>query len=97
MQLLKDINYKKMITSRILVTGIMILLELGMLVNIFLKAIRYSWLILGAFYILSVLYVFYLITKDDNASYRMGWILVILMLPPLGYRRQTPQQEKPYG
>ena len=84
MQLLKDINYKKMITSRILVTGIMILLELGMLVNIFLKAIRYSWLILGAFYILSVLYVFYLVTKDDNASYRMGWILVILTLPPFG-------------
>ena len=40
MQLLKDINYKKVITSRILVTGIMILLELGMLVNIFWKAVE---------------------------------------------------------
>lgn len=84
MQLLKDINYKKVITSRILVTGIMILLELVMLVNIFWKAVRYSWLLLILFYVLSVLYVFYLVTKDDNASYRMGWILVILSVPPLG-------------
>ena len=84
MQLLKDINYKKVITSRILVTGIMILLELGMLVNIFWKAVRYSGLLLALFYILSVLYVLYLVAKDDNASYRMGWILVILSMPPFG-------------
>ena len=84
MQLLKDINYKKVITSRILVTALMILLELWLMIRVFWRAVQYSGTIFSIFYILSILYVFYLITKDDNASYRMGWILVILTLPPLG-------------
>ncbi len=84
MQLLKDINYKKVITSRITVTAMMILLELGLLLGIFWRAVQYSWLILGAFSLLSILYVFYLLLKDDNASYRMGWILFIVLLPPFG-------------
>lgn len=84
MQLLKDINYKKMITNRILVTGIMILLEFIFLVAIFWKAVRYSWIIFGIFYALSILYVYYLVSKDDNASYRIGWILIIVMIPPFG-------------
>ena len=84
MQLLKDINYKKVITNRILVTGIMILLELWLMIGVFWRAVQYSGTVLSVFSILSILYVFYLLTKDDNASYRMGWILVILMVPPLG-------------
>lgn len=84
MQLLKDINYKKMITNRITVTTIMILLELALLLGIFWRAVQYSWLILGAFSLLSMLYVFYLMTKDDNVSYRLGWILLIVLIPPFG-------------
>ena len=82
MQLLKDINYKKVITNRILVTGIMIILELWLMLGVFWRAVRYSGTIFSIFYILSILYVFYLLTKDDNSSYRMGWILVILIVPP---------------
>ena len=84
MQLLKDINYKKMITNRIMVTAILIILEFLLLVFVFWRAIQYSWLIFGAFTVLSYLYVFYLVTKDDNASYRLGWILLIVLLPPFG-------------
>ena len=84
MQLLKDINYKKMITNRIMVTGIMILLEFALLIALFWRAIQYSGWIFGAFYLLSILYVFYLVCKDDAASYRIGGILVIVLIPPLG-------------
>ncbi len=84
MRLLKDINYKKMITNRILVTVLMVLLDFALLWYLFWKVIRYSgWFFIG-FYIISIIYIFYLVAKDDNASYRMGWILVILMLPPFG-------------
>lgn len=84
MQLLKDINYKKMITNRILVTVIMILLEFALMMGVFVKAIRHSGIILTAFYLLGFMYVIYLVCKDENASYRIGWILVILILPPFG-------------
>ena len=82
--MLKDINYKKMITNRILVTVIMILLEFALMMGVFVKAIRHSGIILTAFYLLGFMYVIYLVCKDENASYRIGWILVILILPPFG-------------
>ena len=84
MRLLKDINYKKVITNRILVTSLLVLLDFVLMMGLFWKAIQYSWWILGLFYVLSILYVYYLVSKDDNASYRIGWILVILMIPPFG-------------
>lgn len=84
MQLLKDINYKKMITNRITVTAIMILLEFLLLFALFIRAIRHSGVILTAFYLIGFLYVLYLVAKDENASYRIIWLIVILAVPPLG-------------
>ena len=84
MQLLKDINYKKMITNRILVTAIMIMMEFAFMLGIFVRAIRHSEIIMTAFYLLGFLYVIYLVCKDENASYRIAWLILILILPPLG-------------
>jgi len=84
MELLKDVNYKKMITNRILVTVLMILLEFLLMIGIFWKMVQYSGYIMIFFSFLSGLYVVYLMCKDGNASYRIGWILVILGLPPFG-------------
>lgn len=84
MELLKDINYKKMITSRIVVTVIMIALELLLLFGMFWRTVQYSGYMMMFFSFLSGLYVIYLVCKDGNASYRIGWILVILALPPFG-------------
>lgn len=84
MELLKDVNYKKMITNRIVVTAFMIILELLLLLGIFWRTVQYSGYIMMFFSLLSVLYAIYLVCKDGNASYRIGWILVILALPPFG-------------
>ena len=84
MQLLKDINYKKVITSRIVVTAVMILMEFAFMLGIFVRAIRHSEIIMTGFYLLGFLYVIYLVSKDENASYRIGWLILILTLPPLG-------------
>lgn len=84
MQLLKDINYKKMITNRIVVTSIMISLEFALLVMVFMHTIRAFNIVMTGFSLLGFLYVMYLVCKDGNASYRIGWLLLILLLPPLG-------------
>ncbi len=84
MHLPKDINLRKVVVSRISVTVIMIALEFALLLGIFWRAIQYSWFILGFFSLLSIIYVLYLMLKDDNASYRIGWILLIVLMPPLG-------------
>ena len=90
MQLLKDINYKKMITNRITVTTIMILLELALLLGIFWRAVQYSWLILGAFSLLSMLVTTNLppIAKTSNPTIAItvdsAFINFIIQIPFLG-------------
>lgn len=84
MRLLKEINYKKMITNRIVVTCVMILLEFIILMGVFFHSVKHYNLIWAFFKVLGFLYVIYLVCKDENASYRIGWILIILMLPPFG-------------
>lgn len=84
MRLLKEINYKKMITNRIVVTCVMILLEFIILMGVFFHSVKHYNLIWAFFKGLGFLYVIYLVCKDENASYRIGWILLILMLPPFG-------------
>ncbi len=84
MQLLKDINYRKMITNRIIVTAIMVIMEFALLISLMARVIRHSALILNIFYVIGFLYVVYLMCKDENASYRTGWLLIILVLPPFG-------------
>ncbi len=84
MRLLKEINYKKMITNRIVVTSVMILLEFALLMGIFFHSVKNYNIIWLVFTVLGFLYVIYLVCKDENASYRIGWILLILILPPFG-------------
>ncbi len=84
MRLLKDLNYKKAITNRIVVTVIMVVLEFLLLLFLFWHVLRYSTLILFFFYFLSSLYVIYLVSSKGDPAFRIGWIIVILVLPPVG-------------
>ncbi|MCD7738200.1 MAG: PLDc N-terminal domain-containing protein, partial [Lachnospiraceae bacterium] len=84
MRLLKDLNYKKAITNRIVVTVIMVVLEFLLLLFLFWHVLRYSTLILFFFYFLSSLYVIYLVSSKGDPAFRIGWIILILVLPPVG-------------
>ncbi|MCD7752261.1 MAG: cardiolipin synthase [Lachnospiraceae bacterium] len=84
MRLLKDLNYKKAITNRIVVTVIMVILEFILLLFLFWQVLRFSALILFFFYLLSSIYVIYLVSSKGDPAFRIGWIIVILILPPVG-------------
>lgn len=49
-----------------------------------LKLSSYSAWISGAFLVLSILIVLYIIGKDENAAYKIGWIILIMALPLFG-------------
>ncbi len=84
MRLLKDLNYKKAITNRIVVTALMVVLEFILLLFLFWQVLRFSALILFFFYLLSSVYVIYLVSSKGDPAFRIGWIIVILILPPMG-------------
>jgi len=74
----------KFLSSRLSVTFILIIIQAAWIALMFLKLVGYSDIISSAFKVLSIAMALYIITKADVPAYRMGWILVILMIPLFG-------------
>ena len=72
------------IFNRITVTGVLILIQLMWLLAAFTKFARYSPWISAALTLMSVLMVLLIVSKDDNPAYKIGWIILILLVPLLG-------------
>lgn len=77
-------EYRKLITSRIFVTALMILVQTGWFILFFLKLTRHSAIISGFFTLLGVAFVLYIIKKDGTPEFKIGWLLIITTLPLFG-------------
>lgn len=81
---MKQFSIIKILSSRLFITLVIIAIEMTWLAMIFLRFIgRVEW-IATAFELLSVVIALYIITKDDVPAYRMGWILIIMLVPVFG-------------
>ena len=77
-------KYKKLITNRILITATLLILQVVWIVLVFWRLTSYSIWINASFRILSMFIVLYIIGKDENAAYKIAWIILILCLPLFG-------------
>lgn len=77
-------NYKRLITSRILITGLLVLIEALWLIAIFAKLFDQFAIIHIFFSGLSYLYILYIVSKDENPDYKIGWLLIIMAFPLFG-------------
>ena len=72
------------IFNRMIIVSILILLQLGLIVFAILKLSSYF----VYFYILSLLLsmtiVIFLVSKTDNPSYKLAWIIAIMSFPVVG-------------
>ena len=72
------------IFTRIAITGLLIAVQLVWFLTFFTKLAHYaSWLSI-LFTVLSALMVLYVVSKDENPAYKIGWIILIELLPLLG-------------
>ncbi|MCM1579138.1 MAG: cardiolipin synthase [Ruminococcus sp.] len=72
------------IISRIAVTAISLILQILWIVTSVMSLSAYSnWIDMGL-RLLSLLAILYIICKDDNPSYKIIWIILILVVPILG-------------
>ena len=70
--------------QRILITGLLILLQLVWFVLFFTKLAEVaSWINL-LFLAISVLIVLHLVIQEENPAYKIGWIILIELFPLLG-------------
>jgi len=74
----------KFLSSRLSVTLILIIVQATWIALMFLKAVSYSENISGALKFLSIVMAIYIISKADVPAYRMGWILLIMVIPIFG-------------
>ena len=77
-------KFLKFLTSRLSVTLILIIIQMAWIALMFLKLVGYSALISNFFTLLSIVMAFYIISKADVPAYRMGWIMLIMILPLFG-------------
>lgn len=74
----------KLLFSRLVIVGLIIVIQVGWFVLFLLKLGRYSLGINIAFSILSLIVTIYIVNKKDNPAVKLAWVIPILMFPLLG-------------
>ncbi len=74
----------KFMGSRMFITGMLILLQIGWLLIWFLRLTQYAHWISIVFTALSAVIAMYIINKNENPAYKLAWILAISIFPALG-------------
>lgn len=79
--------YKKLLNfffSKMMIVAYLIILQLLFLFGLIFFLSSYSSLINLILRILSILMVIYIINKNDNPSYKLAWVSIILIVPLFG-------------
>ena len=74
----------RLLFSRVFLFSVLIVLQLGLITMLLVNLGASSFYCYLALHIISIIVVAWLITKDDNPSYKITWIILILTVPLLG-------------
>ncbi len=72
------------LTSRMLLTFALVAVQIVWFYLLLMRFVNYAGWISTVFQILSLIIALYIINKDDVPAYRMGWILIIMVIPLFG-------------
>lgn len=70
--------------SRLVITVVLILLQMGLIAFYLIKLADYGGWVQTALIIGSLSMVLFVIWRDDNPAYKMGWIMLLCLFPILG-------------
>lgn len=74
----------KIVFSRAGIFVLLILLQIGVLVNVTISLQEYATYIYGALTILGIVVLIYIINSEGNPAFKMTWMLLVLALPVVG-------------
>ena len=75
---------KKLLTNKILFSGLLILIQLIIVFIAFLTIHRSSRFLVYLFKLISILAALYIINKDDASAYKITWLVLIAAVPFVG-------------
>lgn len=75
----------KLLTGRLLITSLLIVLQLGVLFVIFYSLSTYSVYIYMGMVVFSFLLVVTIVGNDSNPTFKLAWIIPMLILPFFGW------------
>ena len=78
------VRFFSRILNRVTITAVLVLLQVAWLLWAFLSFTAGKVWVNAALNLLSGLMVLYLVRKDENSAYKVGWIALIGFLPLLG-------------
>lgn len=95
----------KFIFSRIFLIGLLLALQLGVIVWMLVQASTLSFFVTWGLMAVSLLVVLYIVGKPGNTSYKLAWVIPILLFPVLGgllyllitFQSSTRQFQKALG
>lgn len=70
--------------SRLFLVAIMLVLQLGLLVAVILASLQMAFYAYLFFYVISFFAVLFVVSNKDNPSYKITWIIAILLFPLVG-------------
>ena len=74
----------RLISNRVSITTVLLLGQITWFIFFLIKLTRYSVIISAVFSLLSLIMVLHIVVKDDNPSYKIAWIILIMALPLFG-------------
>lgn len=77
-------KYKQVINSRIFITAVSVIIQFVWLVILFNKLTSHYALVNGILTFLSIGIVLIIISKDENPSFKIGWLVLIMATPVFG-------------
>lgn len=77
-------KFFKPLLSRILIVGLVILLQLIWLALAFTRLVEYFTITNSILTVISIGALLYIVNKDENPAYKLAWIIPILLFPVFG-------------
>ena len=74
----------RLISNRVFITTVLLMGQITWFILFLIKLTRYSVIISAIFSLLSLIMVLHIVVKDDNPSYKIAWIILIMALPLFG-------------
>ncbi len=74
----------KFLRNRVVVFGMLLLIQAGWLLFLIFRVGEHSALFSGILNVLSILVVLYIVYKDGNPAYKLAWVVPILAFPIFG-------------
>ena len=75
----------RFLISRVFWFSLLIVVQIGIFAVILFNISSYSTYLYAAFVLFSLIIVIWLVAKDDNPSYKITWIILIMTLPVVGW------------